>query len=119
MSSRFIGRWREAPEGLHGMLSSRFMGRWREAPKGLHGMLSSPFMGRWREAPKGLPSFPSPRRGVGQGESRSSPSPPRGEGWGEGLRLAMTRPRDQVMDKVFTSPFMGRWREAPEGLPKI
>jgi len=28
----------------------------------------------------------------------------------------MTLTRDQVMDKVLSSPFMGRWRVAPEGL---
>jgi len=27
----------------------------------------------------------------------------------------MTLTRDQVMDKVLSSPFIGRWRAAPEG----
>jgi len=31
----------------------------------------------------------------------------------------MTLTRDQVMDKVLSSPFMGRWRAAPEGLLKL
>jgi len=42
------------------VLSSPFMGRWREAPEGLAGMRSSPFMGRWREAPEGLLTLPLP-----------------------------------------------------------
>ena len=42
------------------VLSSPFMGRWREAPEGLHKRFTSPFMGRWRAAPEGPLKLPLP-----------------------------------------------------------
>ncbi len=44
----------EVARSAGGALSSPFMGRWREAPEGLVGQDSSPFMGRWPEGPEGL-----------------------------------------------------------------
>ena len=53
-SSPFMGRWREAPEGLMDGFTSPLAGE--VGPKGRvgRGEWSSPFMGRWREAPEGL-----------------------------------------------------------------
>src|SRR5437899_5650933 len=90
-SSRFMGRWREAPEGLADMAPPHLWGGSAKRRRGwqiwllpIHGEVarsaggaggygSSPFMGRWRESAGGAGRYGS-------------------------------------------SPFMGRWREAPEGL---